>query len=176
MPPKDAPPDLSRQFCNCPGEGIDFGLLKDDVANALTLPSWPIRLQVGISGPNGFGKAHIESTPNRLNMLQNLGFSTVERYAKAVARNYTKVCDANESNRIALVYRYKEYDLCLVLEQRPEKFWGVTTGFANRAFRKATLWVQSQEGGSESPPKVAEPSRFETLSLPKAKAPGGSGS
>lgn len=166
------------QFCNCPGGGIDFGHILPDVAAQLNIAHAPIRLQVGIPGAKGFGKLHIESAENRLNQIRRLGFSSTEHFVAEVCTRYTKICEAAESGRskVAVLHYHLEHDLCVVIRYHDIGFWGVTTALPYRVYRRKVLWQATQMGGSESPPRAAEPSRFETLTLPKHPGSGGSGS
>jgi hypothetical protein len=153
---KDALSQPAHRFCNRPGAGVDFGVIHPRVSQALNIPVWPLRLQIGLPGPAGFGKAHIESAPGRLSKLRSLGFTTVEAFVEAVCQNYHRVCDANEEtkkgDKISIVFRYLGHDLTLVMRRNPLGFWSVTTGLPYRVHRRPILWDQTQASGSESPP------------------------
>jgi len=149
-------PSPAQRFCNRPGAGVDFGVIHPAASQALGIPQWPIRLQIGVPGPSGFGKAHIESAPGRLSKIRSLGFATVEAFVETICQNYHLVCDASEDARkgvkMSIVFRYLEHDLTLVLWQNSLGFWSVTTGLPYRVHRRPILWNKTQAGGSESPP------------------------
>lgn len=168
---------MVHQFCNCPGAHIDFGVISEDLSQSISIHAGPIRLMVGFPGVKGFGKLHIEQHPGRFEKIKSLGCASVERFVFEVASKFHRICTADQPSRISVVYQKLEHDLCLVLDFHKDGFWHVITGMPYRIHRRPILWEKTQIGGSESPPKAAEPSRFETLSLPKPiKGIGGSGS
>ena len=153
----------------------DLGYLEEGDASAIGQPAGPVRLQAGIPGPKGFGYRHIRDAQGREAKIKGLGFASIEAFSAAVAKNYHKIFDA-EDGKIALIFNSKGYDLGLILRYSQAGFWSITTALPNRVFRKNEKLLVARADRSESPSKIAEPSRFETLSLPKAKAFGGSGS
>jgi hypothetical protein len=175
-------PDAQVQaFLTGPGGtgpgGIDFGHIAPEVAALIGRPPGPIRLQRGIPGPKGFGHDHIATAEGRLTQMARLGYPDCAAFVHAVARNFQRIGEGGAPNRLALVFRHQGHDLQIIVQHATAGFWGVTTALPYRVARCRLLWEASRMGGSESPPRLAEAPRFETLSLPKpAKGPGGSGS
>jgi hypothetical protein len=168
---------IAAQFLAAPNGTEDFGEVDAVSAAACGVAAGPVRLQHGYEGAEGFGNRHVEAYPARMKQLANLGYPTFAAFAYAVAQSYQRIGDGDRG-RLLLIYRSMGYDLRLVIQHNAQGgFWTIVTGLPYRVARCKILFAVTRTGRSEPTPSPADQgSRFATLSLPKTKSSGGSGS
>lgn len=168
---------IAHEFVACPVGGIDYGLIEAaHVVAALPakILAGPIRLQHGYPGPDGFGYRHVDAYPQRVAQIQGLGFQTFPDYCWAVANRFERI-GTGRDDRLILLWRYKGYDLTLVIEPIDGQFWTIVTGLPKRIERCQILCEVARTDGSEPTPDVAKRPRLATLSLPKKAIVGDNG-
>lgn len=150
--------------------GSQFGVIDDAVAAAIGRQAGPICLPYGAPGARGFGLRHIESTGERVQLIQSQGFASVTAYLYFVCQAYNWVI-RGKRDRLVLVRVSEPFHHTAVIQRRPDRdYWTIVTGLPKRVQRGDKLWERAQAGRSEPSPGVVEKRpRLETLTLPKKK-------
>lgn len=127
----------SRQFVRGADGSIQLGRIGPEVEQASggRFPQGPIRMQQGLSGPDGFGARHI--SPDKHQRAQKIGYTDGIALAKDVARNYDVVIE-QRNGRLMLVKKERQNRYAIAerrnggLERfigKGKPYYGVTTAF-----------------------------------------------
>lgn len=104
------------------------------------MPAGPIRLAVGVSGPKGYGLAHIAE--DRAQSLREIGFSAPRDAFVEVAANWELAIPANEANKVVLVRKHRARYLRMVVQvfSGPNwTYWSATTIIIGRRVKESEI-------------------------------------
>lgn len=140
------------------------------VHKEMGLPEGELRLEDGIPGKDGYGYQHILSDTSKLKRIIKAGFvnadgsADVVGFIEHVGNNFNKVIDEGNGKYMLVVEPDVYIKVVKHIEKNGEKFYGVTTGYPNRASNITTglkdkgwktVWEGRNPSSTQSSPSVA---------------------
>jgi hypothetical protein len=125
------------------GQGkIDIGAIDGPAAEAIEVNAFAIRVEEGIPGANGFGLAHIESNPSRMDLIKKLGYASAQAFVFDICKNWDTISEADGA-RFAISKTTKGYSFKAIIAPKAHNgkmYWSVTTALPSRPISKGILY------------------------------------